>query len=216
MPLPNAAATLAAAYLLGGIPWGLLLGWWLRGIDVREHGSGKTGTTNAARTLGWRISLAVFALDLLKGSAAVLLARGLTGDPLVEALAGLAAVVGHCWSPYIRFSGGRGVAAGIGGALALAPWAVLMVLPPGLLVLRLTRYVSLASLLGAGGVGLAITVGAALGWTPAPYALYGLLGSALVIAKHHDNIHRLVTGTERKLGERVATGAPAGGRTHAS
>jgi glycerol-3-phosphate acyltransferase PlsY len=122
---------------------------------------------------------------------------------VVEALAGLAAIAGHCWSPYIRFTGGRGVATGIGGALALAPWSILIVLPIGLVILKATRYVSLASLVGSAGAGLLIAVGALLGYLPTAYALYGLLGAALIIGKHHDNIRRLLAGAERRLGERA-------------
>jgi glycerol-3-phosphate acyltransferase PlsY len=203
-PVLNAVVILGG-YLLGGIPWGLLLGRWLRGVDIRRHGSGKTGATNAARTLGWRISALVFALDLLKGVLAVLVARWLTGEPVIEALAGVAAVAGHCWSPYIRFGGGRGVATGIGGALAVAPWALLLMAPAGLVAIRLTRYVSLGSIIGACMVPVAIIVGALLGFVPAAYVLYGVLGAAIIVGKHHDNIRRLLAGTERKLGERAST-----------
>jgi glycerol-3-phosphate acyltransferase PlsY len=209
MPLLTAALVIAGAYLLGGIPWGLLLGWWWRGVDIRQHGSGMTGATNAARTLGWRISALIFLLDLAKGSGAILLARALTGEPLVEALAGVAAVAGHCWSPYIRFGGGRGVATGIGGTLATVPLAVLAVLPVGLLVMGLTRYVSLASILGAATVPIGIIVSALLGYSPLAYIVYGLGGAAIIIGKHHDNIRRLLAGTERRLGERVAVGGTA-------
>lgn len=200
------AVALLAAYLLGGLPWGLLLGHWLRGVDIREYGSGRTGATNAARTLGWRISLAVFVLDALKGSLAILLARQLTGLPLVEALAGVAAIAGHCWPPYIGFRGGRGVATGLGGALTLAPWSILVIVPLGLLIVGLTRYVSLASIAGALGVPLALALGSLLGVSRAEYAVYGLLGAAIIILMHGDNIRRLLAGTERKLGERVAVG----------
>jgi glycerol-3-phosphate acyltransferase PlsY len=209
------ALILIGAYLLGGLPWGLLLGWWLRGVDIRRYGSGKTGATNAARTLGWRISLAVFVLDLLKGIIAVLVARWLTGDPVVESLAGIAAIVGHCWSPYIRFGGGRGIATGIGGALAIAPGAVLLVAPVGLLIVGVTRYVSLASILGALTVAIGIIIGVVLGLTDPAYLLYAFVGAPLVIAKHHDNIRRLLSGTERKLGEPAPVASHASNSSHA-
>lgn len=209
MPLLAALLVILAAYLLGGVPWGLLLGRWLRGIDLREYGSGSTGATNAARTLGWRVSAAVFALDLAKGAGAVLLARALTGEPLVEALAGVAAIAGHCWSPYIRFSGGRGVATGIGGALVIAPWTLLLMLPIGLVTITLTRYVSLASLIGTITVPAGIIAGVALGALPAAAILYGVAGAAIIVAMHRGNIQRLLAGTERKIGERVAAGGAA-------
>jgi glycerol-3-phosphate acyltransferase PlsY len=208
MPLLVALLVILAAYLLGGVPWGLLLGRWLRGIDLREYGSGSTGATNAARTLGWRISATVFVLDLAKGAGAVVLARALTGDPLVEALAGVAAIAGHCWSPYIRFSGGRGVATGIGGALAIAPWTLLLMAPIGLITIALTRYVSLASLIGTLAVPVGIIAGVALGWLPAAAIVYGVAGAAIIVAMHRGNIQRLLAGTERRLGERVAVGGP--------
>jgi glycerol-3-phosphate acyltransferase PlsY len=209
MPLLVALLVILAAYLLGGVPWGLLLGRWLRGIDLREYGSGSTGATNAARTLGWRVSAAVFVLDLAKGAGAVVLARALTGDPLVEALAGVAAIAGHCWSPYIRFSGGRGVATGIGGALAIAPWTLLLMVPIGLITIALTRYVSLASLIGTLAVPVGIIVGVALGWLPAAAIVYGVAGAAIIVVMHRGNIQRLLAGTERRLGERVAAGGSA-------
>jgi len=204
MSLLMAIVVLVAAYLVGGLPWGLILAQRLRGIDLRQYGSGKIGMTNTARTLGWRLAFVVLALDVLKGVAAVWLARLLTGDATVEALAGLAAIAGHCWSPYIGFGGGRGVASGIGGALALAPWTLLVSLPLGLLVLWLTRYVSLASLLGAVLVAAGLVLGSLLGALPPAYSLFGVVGAALVVGKHHDNIRRLLAGTERKLGEQVA------------
>lgn len=206
MPLLVEVLTILGAYLLGGIPWGLLLGRWFRGVDLRQHGSGSTGATNAARALGWRISAAVFVLDLLKGVIPILAARALTGEPLVEALAGVAAIAGHCWSPYIRFTGGRGVATGVGGALAIAPATLLLMIPVGLITIKLTRYVSLASLIGTVAVPVAIAIGVVAGWLPAAYLVYGVAGAAIIIFMHRGNIQRLLAGTERKLGERVAVG----------
>ena len=214
MPLLAAGLAVLVAYLLGGVPWGLLLGRWFRGVDLRQFGSGKTGATNAARTLGWRISLAVFVLDVGKGALGILLARWLTGDPLVESLAGLAAIIGHCWSPYIGFRGGRGVSTGIGGALALAPTALLVAIPIGAIIIGLTRYISLASILGAAGVALAI-LAIALTSGPLAYAVYAVVGGALVIATHRDNIQRLLAGTERRFGEKAMPRATGGKETAA-
>lgn len=206
MPLLIAALAVAGAYLLGGIPTGLLLGRWLKGIDLRQYGSGKTGATNAARTLGARISIVVFVLDALKGLVAVLLAHWLTGgNAWVEALAGVAAIAGHCWSPYIGFTGGRGVATGAGAALVIAPWAVLLAAPVGFLVAVTTRYMSLVSLFGAVSVPLAIALAALLGWLPPGTIVFGVLGGALIIIMHRDNIRRLLAGTERKIGERATS-----------
>jgi glycerol-3-phosphate acyltransferase PlsY len=203
MTMPMLAVV--AAYLIGGIPWGLLLGRWLRGIDIRQHGSGKTGATNAARTLGWRISGIVFLLDVVKGLLAVLLARWLTGLPLVEALAGIAAIVGHCWSPYIRLGGGRGVSSGFGATLALSPAVMLLVAVVGITGIRLTRYVSLGSIFGAIAVPIGLLVSWQLGLSPVEHLLYGCGGGLVILIKHIDNIQRLLAGTERKLGDRTAT-----------
>lgn len=202
---------IAVAYLVGGIPWGLLLGRWFRGVDIRAYGSGKTGATNAARTLGWRISGLVFVLDVLKGVVAVLLARWVTDLPLVESLAGMAAILGHCFSPYIRFGGGRGVATGAGATLVIAPFAVVAVAVVGSLAIRVSRYVSLGSILGALVVPVSLIVGWLLGWVRPEHIVYGIGGGAIIVAKHHDNIRRLLAGTERKIGERATTRSAAGG-----
>lgn len=215
MPLLVASLAVVAAYLLGGIPTGLLLGRWLKGVDLREYGSGKTGATNAARTLGWRISALVFVVDILKGAGAVLITRLLVGQPVAESLAGIAAVAGHCWSPYIGFKGGRGVSTGIGGALAIAPLVVLLVIPVGLIVIVTTRYVSLASLWGTVSVPVGIGILALLGIVRPEYLVYGVGGAAIIVVMHRDNIQRLLAGTERKFGERAtAAKSPAGTGSH--
>ncbi len=120
-------------YLLGAIPFGLIIGRLTKGIDLREYGSHRTGATNALRTLGTRAAAAVFALDVAKGVAAVLLARLVfAGDPMVEwaaALAGLAAIVGHNWSAFIGFTGGRGVATSAGALGAMSVWTIFILAP---------------------------------------------------------------------------------------
>jgi glycerol-3-phosphate acyltransferase PlsY len=179
-------------------------------VDLRDLGSRRTGATNALRTLGSGWAGVVLLLDVGKGLAAVLLARqlyqaGPPGSPeWVAAAAGLGAVVGHNWSAFIGFRGGRGVATTGGGLLALAPLAVTIVVPLMLIVLWRTRYVSAASLVGAvaavpASVALAL-VGAG-GW---PAVGYALVAGAIVVASHADNIARLRTGTERRIGEKEA------------
>jgi acyl phosphate:glycerol-3-phosphate acyltransferase len=219
-------ATIVAAYLLGGIPFGVLVGK-LYGADPREGGSGKTGTTNVLRTLGRRAALLVLAGDLLKGVAAVLLARYVffgpvyffheptvaaaqalqTWRPWAEALAGLAAVLGHTYSPFIQFKGGRGVATGGGALLVISPLGVLFGAVVFALVVWRTRYVSLGSILGAV---TAIIVECALYFTgraPLAYLLFVLIGGVTVIYLHKDNIQRLRDGTERKVGQPKAASA---------
>src|SRR5215213_9364878 len=139
-------ALLVAAYAVAAVPWGVVLGKYFSGIDLRGYGSKSIGTTNALRVLGWRISLAVFVLDFLKGLIPVVLARAFGLSDWMVALIGIATVAGHCWSPYIRFKGGKGVATGGGVALGLFPW-LLVLIPIMAIVVALTKYVSLGSIL---------------------------------------------------------------------
>jgi acyl phosphate:glycerol-3-phosphate acyltransferase len=213
--IPGALLAVVLGYVLGALPFGLVIGRWLRGIDIRDYGSHRTGATNALRTLGARAALAVFLLDVGKGAAAVLLARFLyaaDGGPSAEwiaAAAGFAAIVGHNWSVFIGFSGGRGVATSTGALLALVPLAGLIVIPIVALILWRWRYVSLGSISGAALVPLIVLALMALriGGAEAAHVGYGVAAGALVIAAHGDNIARLRAGTERKIGQKERIGA---------
>jgi glycerol-3-phosphate acyltransferase PlsY len=193
-------------YLLGAVPFGLIIGRLTRGIDLREYGSHRTGATNALRTLGLPAAAAVFLLDVAKGAAAVLLARLLfADDPLVDwaaAIAGFAAIVGHNWSVFIGFTGGRGVATSAGGLLAMSPWTVLIMAPIVIGIMWRTRYVSLGSIAG----GLLAPVVTAILWlvdlATVPAIAYAFASGLLVTAAHADNIARLRAGTERKIGQK--------------
>jgi acyl phosphate:glycerol-3-phosphate acyltransferase len=191
-------------YLLGSIPSGLLIGRWLGGLDIRQYGSGRTGATNAMRSLGARGFALTFAADAGKAILAVLIARTLVGaalDPLVAAVAAVAAVVGHNWSIYIRFGGGRGVATSFGGMLMLYWPGALVGLAAAAILIGATRYVSLGSL-GGTIVGLVVVIGAVLtGAQPPALAGFALAVAALVIWQHRDNIQRLMAGTERRIGQ---------------
>jgi acyl phosphate:glycerol-3-phosphate acyltransferase len=191
---------LALAYAAGALPWGYVLGRWVGKIDLREHGSGGTGATNALRTLGWRVSLVVFVLDVLKGFVPVLVARvsGLN-DWWIAAVA-VAAVVGHCWSPLIGFRGGKGMATGAGAAAAMYP-PVLLALPLIFGVIWLTRYVSLGSLLGSVLVSAALVALGLAGLVQWSITLGVLAMTAIIVYQHQGNIRRLLSGTERRLGE---------------
>jgi glycerol-3-phosphate acyltransferase PlsY len=195
-------------YLLGAIPFGLIVGRLTRGIDIREYGSHRTGATNALRTLGARAAALVFVLDVAKGVAAVLLARALFGgDPLGEwaaAAAGFAAIVGHNWSVFIGFTGGRGVATSGGALGAMSPWTVLVLVPVVVLVIWRSRYVSLGSI--TGGLLAPVVTGALafLGQASVPAVVYALTSGLLVTAAHADNIGRLRAGTERRIGTKEA------------
>ncbi len=200
---------IAIAYLIGAVPWGLVLGK-LNGVDVRNHGSGGTGATNTLRLLGWKVALSVFLLDFAKGLLPVLAARWLDAPDWVVALVAVATVAGHCWSPFIGFKGGKGMATGGGAAVALAWWLVLL-LPPMILIVALTRYVSLASLLVA-IVGPLIALGVSWrGDLPWSWSLAICAIAGIIVYQHRSNINRLMTGTERKFGNReVAEPGTAG------
>jgi glycerol-3-phosphate acyltransferase PlsY len=209
----GAAGLILLGYLVGGVPFGMIAGRLAGGLDLRRHGSHRTGATNALRTLGLRWAVAVFLLDVAKGVAAVLLARALyvagpPGSPdWVAAAAGLAAVVGHNWSVFIGFGGGRGVAASAGGLLALSPLTLIFVVPLVAAVVLRTRYVSLGSLVGAVATPLITAALAALGLVDWAAAAYGLATGVIIVASHGDNVSRLRSGTERRIGEREAVGS---------
>jgi glycerol-3-phosphate acyltransferase PlsY len=191
-------------YLLGSIPFGLIVSRYFTGADVRSFGSGKTGFTNSLRVLGLKRAIPVFAGDFLKGVAAALLPLLWTDDPWAQAIGGLAAVLGHVWPVFAGFRGGRGVLTGAGVLIALSPFAVLIVLPIAALILYATRYMSLMSISTAALAAISFVIFAALDWHPWPFAIVAVIGSALIIALHHDNIARLRAGTERRVGERAA------------
>jgi glycerol-3-phosphate acyltransferase PlsY len=213
----GAAALVLLAYLVGAIPFGMLAGRLAGGIDLRRHGSRRTGATNALRTLGMRWAAAVFVLDVAKGVAAVLLTRALyvAGPPglpeWVAAAAGVAAVIGHNWSVLIGFGGGRGVATSAGGLLALSPFTLAALVPLVAAVVWKTRYVSLGSLVAAVAAPIItalLAMAGAVGWAAVGYAL---ATGILIVASHGDNVSRLRSGTERRIGEREAAGSNGAG-----
>ncbi len=200
-------------YLLGAIPFGLLMGRLTRGIDIRAYGSHRTGATNALRTLGAGPAALVFILDIGKGVAAVLIARFLLpadSASLTEwaaAAAGFAAIVGHNWSVFIRFTGGRGVSTSTGALGAMAPWALLVMAPVVVFVIWRWRYVSLGSVSGAVLSPVVVGILALVNVSTVQAFAYALAAGTLVTVAHADNIGRLRAGTERKIGqkEQVAT-----------
>jgi glycerol-3-phosphate acyltransferase PlsY len=200
----------AAAYLLGSIPTGYLLVRFFRKQDIRTVGSGNIGATNVIRSGGWGLGAATFLLDVLKGSAAVFLVGDQLGFLLVpsapvrnmQALAALCAVLGHIFPVWLRFRGGKGVATGFGVFLVAAPLAALAALAVFGLVLLLTRYVSLASIVGAASFPIFawFTV---QGERSAFFIAVQIAVALVIIAKHTPNINRLRRGTESRLGAKT-------------
>lgn len=191
--------SLIIAYLLGSIPFGFILAKTKK-IDIRRYGSGKIGAANIYRTLGIKAGILVLFADLAKGFVAVIIAKSLLDNPLAWASAGFLAIVGHNWSVFLRFQGGRGVAAYFGGLLALyfPVGAISSILT--LLIMALSRYASLGSLLGSlsSVVLLFVFRGNLLKEFPV-YLTYTMLGTTLIFFQHRDNISRLLSGKERKL-----------------
>jgi acyl phosphate:glycerol-3-phosphate acyltransferase len=200
------AIALLTAYLLGAIPTGYWAGKLMQGIDIREHGSRSTGATNVLRTLGKGPAIAVLLIDVLKGAAAIAVVRfigtGLSLEWLnwLVALAGLAAVLGHARSIWLRFSGGKSAATGLGVLLAMAwPVGSGVALVFGV-VLALSRIVSLSSIAGA----LASIALMHICNQPLPYVLLAVAGGLYVILKHKTNIRRLIAGTEPRIGKKLS------------
>jgi len=204
---------LIAAYLLGSIPTGYTAGRLLKGIDIREVGSGSTGATNVLRTLGKGPAVAVLLIDMLKGVGAIALIPTFytlkplllppNWEPWLVATAGLAVVLGHSRSIWLNFTGGKSVATSLGVLLAMS-------LPVGLgtlgvfgVMLALSRIVSLSSITGA----IAVNVLMILLKQPLPYQLFAGAAGLYVILRHRSNIQRLLAGTEPQLGQKITPDA---------
>jgi glycerol-3-phosphate acyltransferase PlsY len=186
-----------AAYLLGAIPFGLLLGRIAGGLDVRRVGSGNIGATNVARSLGPWAGILTLALDVGKGAAAVWAAWRLTGQPGTAMAAGLAAVAGHVFPVYLGFHGGKGVATGLGAFLVLEPRATLMAGVIFLAAVAASRRISPGSILAAASLPFLLYFRRAA----PPLILSGFAASLLILYRHGSNMRRLLAGTEPKLGE---------------
>ncbi len=191
-----------AGYLLGSFPTGYLVGRIHR-IDIRRFGSGRTGGTNVLRTLGWLPALITAVGDVLKGMAAVWLAKALGAPAAGHAAAAVCAVLGHNYTFTLKFKGGAGVAPMVGATAILCFPAAAFLLPVGLAVMAFSRYASLGSLT----LSVLFPVGMGFQWlghrVPGAYLLASAAMSAVVILAHRPNIRRLLNGTERKIGEKV-------------
>ena len=192
------------AYVLGSIPNALWVGKVFKGIDVREHGSKNTGSTNAARVLGAKLGILTLVLDIGKGSIPVILALIMRAD-LIENVAnisnidviliGVSAIIGHSFSIFMKFKGGKAVATTVGVFIVLVPKALLLAAVVFFAVFLLTRYASLSSMIGA--VSLPIFIYLLYG--NIPYTVFGGIIAILIIIRHKSNIERLINGTETKF-----------------
>lgn len=183
------------AYLVGSIPSGLILGklFWHR--DLRKYGSHNIGATNAWRTLGKVPGIIVFLADSFKGQAGVLLGLSLVGTPLAAVIGGLLAIVGHSFSLFLRFHGGKGVATSLGVLTMLMGNVTLIVFVLWFTIVYMTRYVSLGSVVA----GVITPILAALFAYPMEYIVFTVIAALLVIVRHRENIKRLMNGTENKI-----------------
>ena len=190
---------LTLGYLLGSMPNGYLAGRWLKGIDLRQCGSGSTGATNVLRNVGKGPALVVFLLDVGKGALAVLLAKSVGLNDWVQVLAGLAALAGHIWPVWLGWKGGKAVATGLGMFLGLA-WPVgLACFGLFMAVISLSRIVSLSSVVAA--IGLPVLM--VLAGASVASISVSLVASVLVLWRHRSNIERLIAGTEPQIGARA-------------
>lgn len=208
-------AVVIVGYLLGAIPWGVLISKRSARVDVRDYGSGKTGMTNVLRVAGRKAAALVVGLDLAKGVLAVVFAGLIVGSGYLvvgnfglglltaQVLAALASIAGHNWSIFLRFKGGRGVATFFGGLVALCPVAAIFGGEVFIIGIGLSRFASIGSIAGLVGTYAILVPLTILNGFPIQYLVYSLIGTVGIIVMHRDNIARLLAGKERRLGEKV-------------
>ncbi len=208
-------AVVIIGYLLGSIPFGVLIARRSAKVDIRQYGSGKIGATNVLRTAGRKAAVAVVSLDLLKGMLAVVFAGLIFGRSylvvgdfalgtlVAQVLAALAAVAGHIWPVFLKFRGGRGVATFFGGLVALCPAVAIFGGEILIIGAGLTRFASLGSIAGAVGTYAVLVPLTIMNGFPVEYLAYALIGTIAIVVMHRDNIARLVSGKERKLGDKA-------------
>ncbi len=201
--LPSAAAAIVASYVLGSVPFGLLLSLYVRGVDLRREGSGNVGATNVGRVLGKRWFGPALLLDAAKGAAAALFVAPRADVPdnwmhLLQAACGGAAVAGHVFSVFLRFRGGKGVATAAGVLAALAPVPLLGALVVFVATALISGYVSLASVLAAVAIPLLAW------WSESPTEILWFAGTVavVIVIRHHSNLYRIAKGAEPRLRRR--------------
>jgi len=208
-------------YLLGSIPFGVLIGKRIAKVNVREHGSGNIGATNVLRTVGKKAAAMVAILDVLKGVLAVVFAGLIIGQGylvvgdfglgalVAQVLAALAAMAGHNWSVFLKFKGGRGVATFMGGLIALCPIAAIFGGEIMIIGAGLTKFVSLGSIAGTVGAYAILVPLTIMNKFPIEYLAYALIGTIIIVVMHRGNIRRLLSGKERRLGEKAEKVSPS-------
>lgn len=197
------ALALIACYILGAIPFGLIVGKIAKGIDIRQYGSGNIGASNVLRTLGTGPALLVFVLDTAKGLVAVLICRALALNEYWTVVGALLSVFGHTFSVFLKFKGGKGVATSLGVIIGLCPVIAAIAFGLWLLIVGVTRYISLASIVAAVSVPLQMVLWRSMDVHPAYQVLAGVAAFAIVL-KHRSNIARLLNGIEPKIGQKVS------------
>jgi glycerol-3-phosphate acyltransferase PlsY len=191
-------AAVAFGYLVGSVPFAHLFAR-RRGIDLRQVGSGNVGATNVLRTSGARQGVLVMCLDAAKGAIAVLVAAAVTNGPATPVAAGLAAVIGHIYPVWLGFRGGKGVATAAGVFAVLAPLALGIAAGVFVLAVWVTRYISVGSMAGA----IALAVSAAASEAPGAVAVGAIVAALIIVHRHRGNLARLLSGTERRVGQRL-------------
>ena len=194
-----------ASYLIGAIPYGLIIGFISRGVDIRKHGSGSTGATNVLRTIGLPLAIIVGILDVSKAIIAILIASLFTGgDPLIKAIAAMFVIIGHIWPIYAKFRGGKGILTGVVGLIILSPVTGITAFISAVFTIAIFKIVSLGSIVGMAVALASILFLYQIGQEQnIEYVLYTVIGSIIIIFKHTSNIKRLINKTEPKIGNRV-------------
>ncbi|HZV79999.1 MAG TPA: glycerol-3-phosphate 1-O-acyltransferase PlsY [Candidatus Binatus sp.] len=198
------ALLIVAAYFIGSIPFGVIVGRALFGVDPRNVGSGNIGAANALRAMGMWGAILTLLGDIIKGSVPTALAvYVLHSAPLAVALVGLATIIGHNWSIFLHFEGGKGVATGLGVLVVLSFWAALAWAVVFLATALISRFASLSSMLATASAPITLFFLRA----PWPYVAYGVITLLMVLWRHQANIGRLMAGTEPRIGQKASQGA---------
>lgn len=207
----NLVITIVLSYLLGSVPTSIVVSKLVRGIDIRQHGSGNAGGTNVFRVMGWKWGVFVMLVDIFKGFVATFWIGRLFYTPalsvapeLVQIFAGCSAIVGHIWTVFAGFKGGKGVGAAAGMLLALFPAALGICLLIFGIVLLMTRIVSISSISAAVTLPIVLTLFRYTLDIPVALSLYifGFIAAALIVFTHRSNIKRLLNGTENRFGRK--------------